>query len=206
MADNRPDIRDFSTFNKERGPSVASLFKAEAERRALELRKEGWSFDQIADMMNITRAAASRAVQTALANIRKDCSELAEDVVSMELSRLDELLIVAQALAKAGNLEAIDRVLKIQERRAKYLGLDQPAKTQISVESTGIQLRGMSLEDLDMLEQIASRAAALQGSIEVEALDADYLAGANLQLPAPIQIPREELQEQLDKDPADDNE
>jgi hypothetical protein len=47
-------------------------------------------------------------------------------VREFEISRLDRLLTVAWDLAMSGNLNAIDRILKIQERRARYQGLDAP--------------------------------------------------------------------------------
>ena len=51
--------------------------------------------------------------------------EPVEQLVGLELRRLDALLRGMYKRAVAGNLFALDRALKIQERRAKSLGLDK---------------------------------------------------------------------------------
>jgi len=70
-----------------------------------------------------------------LEKIRKVCSEEAELVREIELQRLDELWRVANTAALKGDLKAIDRCLRIQERRAKLLGLD--AVESVTVEHSG---------------------------------------------------------------------
>lgn len=44
----------------------------------------------------------------------------------LDLRRLDSLLLTYWPLAKGGDTDALDRVLKILQRRAKLLGLDLP--------------------------------------------------------------------------------
>ena len=55
----------------------------------------------------------------------------------MELERLDVLLVKVMAIVDTGTinecLNAIDRALKIAERRAKLLGLDAPAKQDVRI-------------------------------------------------------------------------
>jgi len=69
-------------------------------------------------------------VRRALAALKVETEEKAEEVRDLELRRLDKMLQIAEAAAEGGDLAAIDRVIRIQERRSKYLGLDAPAKNE----------------------------------------------------------------------------
>jgi NTP pyrophosphatase (non-canonical NTP hydrolase) len=98
------------------------------ELEALELRKAGATYDQIATRIGITREGSRRAVKRALAALSAECTEVAEEIRSLELERLDAMLLGVWDKARKGDLLAIDRVLKIQERRARFLGIDQPVR------------------------------------------------------------------------------
>ena len=100
------------------------------ERDALDLRTRGYTYDRIADALGISRAGAAECVRRALAALKLECEEKAEEVRDLELKRLDRMLEIAQTAADQGELAAIDRVLRIQERRSKYLGLDAPTRSE----------------------------------------------------------------------------
>lgn len=53
---------------------------------------------------------------------------------ALELAKLDEIEIKNFQEAKAGNQGAIDRAIRVMERRSKLLGLDMPSKADIAVE------------------------------------------------------------------------
>lgn len=97
---------------------------------ALKLRTEGKSFPEIAQALGFSGpSGAFQAVETALrATLREPAAELR----TLEVERLDELLKGLWATATAGDTTAVDRVLKIMERRAKLLGLDAPSKIDIT--------------------------------------------------------------------------
>lgn len=112
---------------------------AEFRRQALELRKQGYTYAKISEGLrakgiNRTPQAVEKAVKKAIADITR---EPAEEVLVLELERLDELLIPAIRQARNGHLGAIGIVLKLMDRRARYLGLDfTPGKesSQLTVE------------------------------------------------------------------------
>lgn len=94
----------------------------EKERQVLELRRAGASFEEIATRVGYrNRAAAHKAYRRAISRVLK---EPAEDVRDLELDRLDRLLMGVWAKASRGELGAVDRALRIGERRARLLGLD----------------------------------------------------------------------------------
>jgi hypothetical protein len=64
--------------------------------------------------------------------LTKICTEKAEEVRRLELERLDAMLAGIWSRAARGEEAAIDRVLKIQARRAALLGLDAATKQEHS--------------------------------------------------------------------------
>ena len=101
------------------------------QARAVELALAGRSYDQIAHEVGYTnRGNAWRAVQRALRDrVVADVDELRE----VELARLDALQAAAWPLAEAGDLAAIDSVLRVMDKRARLLGLNAVAMTADSV-------------------------------------------------------------------------
>lgn len=94
---------------------------AEKRKQALDLRRAGWSFDDIAaEVGYANRGTAHKAVKQAIADITR---ESAQELLELELARLDDLQAGAYEKAREGDLFAVDRVLKIIDQRAKFLGL-----------------------------------------------------------------------------------
>jgi hypothetical protein len=124
------------------------------DRQALELRTAGATYQQIAAKMGISLSGAGLCVSRAMDALRLEVSEQAEAVRQMELDRLDAMLLGLWEKARRGDPAAIDRVLRIQERRSKYLGLDAPTKSETSatVHST-VRLDGVTDEQLSALER-----------------------------------------------------
>ena len=101
------------------------------ERDCLLMRQQGFTFEEIAHKLAYKGESGAReAFRRALV---RTLQEPASEVRELELSRLDALMTVAWDKAMSGDLKAIDRVLKIQDRRARYLGIDAPQQTQIEV-------------------------------------------------------------------------
>lgn len=116
--------------------SVAKLRAAERRVKALKLRQRGLPYPQIAEALGVSTRTAYRDVRKELEKIQETCAEEAELVREIELRRLDELWSVANTAALNGDIKAIDRCLRIQERRAKLLGLD--AAEPMVVKHTGV--------------------------------------------------------------------
>jgi len=104
----------------------------ERQRQALELRKAGATYQKIADTLNYKNpSGAAQAVMSAMMQI---IEEPAKEVLKLELERLDAILLSIWKAISQGHLSAIDRGLKIMERRARYLGLDAPVKQDNSLD------------------------------------------------------------------------
>jgi hypothetical protein len=144
-----------------------------AERRAVavSLRKQGLSYPKIAEAMrNMTpeargiygiperygEAQAWRDVAKELTRLEAKTKENAEAVRRLELERLDAMLAGVWSLAEVGNLDAVETVLKLQTRRARYVkGLEVPTRSEVS----GVD--GGPLEVVDARESLARKLARL---------------------------------------------
>lgn len=145
-----------------------------AKRRAdaVAMRMTGASFQTIADALGYnSRGAACQDVTRALeANIAEQ-TRAVEVYREEELQRLDLLMAEAWRVLRRQHvtvshgrvirdedtdepllddgpvLAAIDRVLKIQERRAKFLGLDAPTRIEaITVDALDAEIAKLSAE------------------------------------------------------------
>jgi hypothetical protein len=108
--------------------SAARARKLERQAKALELRRMGKGYTEIAAALGIGKSQAHRLVQAGLHDAREQIMASADDLRSEEISRLDGMLSGLWPDARKGNQGAVDRVLKIMERRAKLLGLDAPVR------------------------------------------------------------------------------
>ena len=119
-----------STVNQKR------LDALERQRQALELRRQGLRYEQIAKRLGIDVAAAWRHVMRAYQRSLKQNDELAEFNRKLDLERLDAALAAIWPHVNAGKGWAIDRLLGILERRARLLGLDSPQKQETDIGDT----------------------------------------------------------------------
>jgi hypothetical protein len=106
----------------------------EREEKALAFRKAGLTYQAIAKHCGYSSHEGARlAVFRSMERLTKICNEKAEEVRRIEIERLDAMLAALwHRAAMQGDEAAIDRVLKIQARRAALLGLDAPAKSEHS--------------------------------------------------------------------------
>ena len=123
---------------------MASDKKIEMEERraiAYDLRKQGGSFDEIAETMRevpksdvdpdprwpkYSNAQAHRDVMAVLKRLKKQNEQRAELVKTMELERMDALWLVYYGKALKGDYAALDRCLSLMDKRARYEGFDKP--------------------------------------------------------------------------------
>jgi hypothetical protein len=146
------------------------LSTAQRDAEAARLRTRHYTYEQIAEQLGFAdRGHAYKAVERALKSITR---EPAEELRALELQRLDRLARAAEEVLErrhvhvsGGNivrddetgesleddgptLQAIDRLLKIQARRAALLGLDSATKTEHSGQIVTYRIDGVDLDQL----------------------------------------------------------
>lgn len=107
----------------------------ERERKALELRKGGATFEQIAQALGYAdRSNAHKAVRRAM---RETIQEPADEVRRVEVERLDVLLkaLWPKALSTGDKQQAraVEQCLSIMARRSALLGLDAPSRRVVEI-------------------------------------------------------------------------
>ena len=135
-----------------KGQFARTLGQAERDRNAVQLRSRGQTYQQISDELGYGNLSnARRAVKKALEGIIVDARE---DFIKLQLDELDmmtrsviEVLETKHYVVSEGRivyrgdkellddspvLQAVDRLLKISDRRAKLLGLDAPKRVEVS--------------------------------------------------------------------------
>lgn len=107
--------------------------KRKRERMALELRKAGMTYQQIADKIGWKNGeTASRAVKRALDRIT---DEPADDLRKLMEERLGTMLMVLWPDIQRGDNQAIAQGLKIMDRQAALRGLEAPKKFEVNATS-----------------------------------------------------------------------
>lgn len=89
-------------------------------KKVLDLRRAGVPFDTIAERLSITAKSAKALFDKALGTYDP------EYTTALEADRLDRLHLGVWPQAVQGDLAAVDRVLKISERRDKVLAVPKP--------------------------------------------------------------------------------
>ena len=112
------------------------LAALEKRKQALQLAIAGVDYQTIADRVGYnSRQAAHAAVKSALVETLRPPSD---ELRQMQLTRLDEMIKYLWSQVSKGNYNAVDRIIKIEERRAKLLGLDAPTKTDLTTNGKDI--------------------------------------------------------------------
>lgn len=143
------------------------------DTQALLLRQQGLSFRQIQLELGLSSTSvAYDAVQRAIVSVRR---EPADSLIRLEAERLDRLTTILEDVLAENHyawgangqlirgedgtpvddqdviLRVVDRLLKVQERRAKLLGLDAPTKQIISLDAIEAEIAELEREAQDEL-------------------------------------------------------
>lgn len=141
----------------------ASEKKAERVVQALKLRQRGYTYDDISKALGIAKSIAHGYIKDAMRQLAEEQTAETEQLRALEVARLDEMSVQAYKVLFAkhfaingGNvvyhngaelpddtqtLRAIDRLLKISERRAKLLNLDLQKESGVDGDAMAALLR-----------------------------------------------------------------
>jgi transposase len=144
-------------------PGPKTPVSADSDRlrgvKAMQLRTAGLTYQQIADRLGCGAAAARDMVKRALA--RAERLEV-KDLRELENTRLDQAQAAIWARVLRGDLAAMDRFLRISERRARLNGLDAPTAVNISL---GVRA--------EMEQALAELSTVIEGEVEEQPDDGD---------------------------------
>lgn len=161
---------------------------SERQSKAYALRLQGKTLKEVAVEVGVSTATAQRLVDAEISRVtsqRDDSIKKQQQVVS---DRLDYLIRALWERVEQGDVNAISAVTKIEERRCKLLGLDEPQRIQASVE-----LEGMADHELVAVAQRLGLSLALSlaqaQEPEIEALPGEVLLGGTGNTHVEIVVP-----------------
>jgi predicted transcriptional regulator len=101
---------------------------AERRPKVVEMRKEGYGQRQIADSLGIAVSTVCKDLKYALEEFGTATAEEVAEMRALDNARIEEMIKAIWLKAKDGQVGAIDRIVKLLERRAKLNGLDGVVK------------------------------------------------------------------------------
>lgn len=138
----------------------------EREYRALELRKRGASFAEIGRQLGIGRSGAYKAVNRGLDRLNNKVEDAAQELQRMRTLEAERLNDMAESIWDAvieGDTKKMEIMLKLMDRRAKLLGLDQPSGVRIGGEpGNPIQVDDLTEARQKLVEKLEAMAAVVE--------------------------------------------
>lgn len=104
------------------------LTAQEKRKAAVELRMAGLTYAKIGQQIGLSESQTYKTIQKALSESVERTQKDSDQIVEMELLRLDRISQTLWTNVVKGDLKAIDRYIKVMQQRAKLLGLDAPLK------------------------------------------------------------------------------
>lgn len=109
----------------------------------------GLNYRAMAEALGVSLSTVAEDVKIILGRWRREQVGLVDQVMQLELVRLDRALNAIWEQVLAGDHRAITSMLKIMERRAKLLGLDEQPPGAAEEKPMIVKiLRGVSMDDL----------------------------------------------------------
>jgi hypothetical protein len=138
------------------GTSEKHIAAVLRQAAAVELRKAGKGYQAIASHLGYKGpSGAYKAVSSAL---KKILAEPVDELRTLEEQRLDTMLSAIWPAVLKGDLGAVDRGLRIMERRAKLDGLDAPIRVDMEARLRKIaEAEGWDEEEIMMAIAEADR-------------------------------------------------
>lgn len=161
---SKKDRYRVSVKRRESTSSIGVMTMEDQRGFVWEKRLEGHSQQDIAKALSITQARVSQILAEAYAMKRAARTESTEDIIEMELERVDRMIFAWWK--KATTQERASEVyLKWVERRHKVLGIDI-SKTELSgrgggplqITASNIDITLLNDEELEWLEKIWKKA------------------------------------------------
>lgn len=138
----------------ELNPKPKEVAFAEETAEILRLRARGYSYLEISKITGQTVPACKQRVGTVLKEI---IEEPREAVRRLELYRLERAIRVCwEQIEDHGDMAQLNTFLKLQERKAKLLGLDAPKEVLLT--PNGLPSLPTSSEELALLEADLNKA------------------------------------------------
>jgi hypothetical protein len=154
--------------------AVPNLKRLELKKNVFELRASGVPFPTIAENYGVSVSTARNYLERALKEIEIHACETLTHIKVMEDANLQKAKLIAMQIATntdevpSVRLQALNTVLRVQERRAKLLGLDAPVTIEADIHA--YQHRDIEAELSSVIETIGKRFAGDEIQISLDGI------------------------------------
>ncbi len=170
--------------------SAAKIELAERRRLAVQLRKQGGTFRQIADQLRKVGGVGEKyshtdAYRDVMHELKRIEEEAAEDVVALrrlELERLDEMWAALWGAFKKGDYAAFDRLITVMNQRGRYLPVfDFSDKAVNLTVAGGLEVTNTpAMSDAELANKLL---AFMQGALMKQGQELEIVDGDNAHQP-----------------------
>jgi hypothetical protein len=127
----------------------------------------GLTVREMAEALGVSKGTVERDLKVIMQRWRDEQLEDTDQVVQMELKRIDVAVNALWDDVKAGKVSAIDRFVRLQEQRAKFLGLYKPTKVQTTGQ-VDVKYTTQVREEDAFLKEHSTELDAILASLEGE--------------------------------------
>ena len=134
------------------------VIMGDKSEQAYELKKQGKTWGEVARIVGYDSPAAARVETTRwlTAEETAESAERREEILEMELERLDSLLNAVWDDAMQGDTKAVDSALRVINTRAKLLSLDQLTATSVTQNFNTVVVDGSTKDFISQLKLVES--------------------------------------------------
>lgn len=144
------------------------ILAKEKQRRALEMRKAGATYDAIAASMGYaSKSGARAAVVSAMGEL---IQEPAKELRTIQYERLNHMLVVLWAKINNGDERAIQTALSVMDKMDRLMGTDAPNRSEVDVNVQGaIIVADVNETDyIAAMQRVAAAASIHNGTLELQ--------------------------------------
>lgn len=160
------------------GPRQKIAVLTDGTKKVMELAAQGYRNAEIAEILGVCRQTVSHHFILAAEANKEKIADYAGKILRHDLEVTQQLLYewmpAALRCGKDGEdikadeaLKAADFILRVLDRRAKYLGLDAPVKTQSEVTQTNVPASPEALEAAIRAKLEGLKRAAIESQPQV---------------------------------------
>lgn len=126
---------------------------------AQQLRMAGASWEEVAASLGYASANSAQTTVKASRRDRSQDTETLEDIVDLELQRLDMLQLICWRTAQQGDIKAVQTILAIMQLRMRMLGTEKkPDGGEHKTQNTAIFIGGDQKDFIEGLKRVREAA------------------------------------------------
>lgn len=177
-------------YRQEQATPPPSIDRGERLERCLDLRRAGLSYAEIGKEVGLSGNHVYRIINSEMIKRRERYAEKADQLIQMQLDRLEWLWNKMQGQMEQGSPRAVEVGISLLKRQAELLGLDKPIKihnTHELIELSDDELRQeaerlrVNVQNLDIPQLLPGETTA---SVPQEIIDAEIVPPALPHIPA----------------------